>query len=118
VITGGQGDVIDKGADMTVMTAPLRDSAVTVRVINDLDVASLQQFWLDLEAARLGHPATLLVDLSGCHELDAQAIRLLLDEKHLMRRDQGQLVLVDCGPEVTRLLSMAGVLHEFALEKS
>ena len=103
---------------MTVMTAPLLSATATVHVTDNLDVSTLHQFWARLQTAAAERPSRLVVDLSGCAYLDAQAIRLLLDVHQLLWVQEGRLILAGCRPETTRLLALAGVLKVFTLEPS
>lgn len=105
---------------MTVMattsTYTQRCAQQVLQVTEALDAGSFQQFWSDLEAAAARRPERLVVDLSRCPYLDAQAIRLLLDIHQLIWIQDGRLVLRGARPPVTRLLELAGVTNVFVLE--
>lgn len=105
---------------MTVMattsTCGQRCAQVVLQVTEALEAGSFQQFWSDLEAAAARRPERLVVDLSHCPYLDAQAIRLLLDIHQLIWTQDGRLVLLGARPPVIRLLELAGVLKVFIIE--
>ncbi len=105
---------------MTVLTRPNhraeRCTELVLEVSDPLDISTLQQFWSDLRAAAARGPERLVVDLSQCPYLDAQAIRLLLDVHQLIWIQDGRLILRGAPPPVIRLLALAGVLNVFAVE--
>lgn len=104
---------------VTLPTGPSGASLdeVTVRAVETLDISTLQAFWTQLTEAAARNPARLVVDLTDCRYLDAQAIRLLLDIHELLWVQRARLVLVGARPEVVRLLAIAGVLNVFTLER-
>jgi anti-anti-sigma factor len=97
-------------------SSDLHTDQLTLEVTDPLDVSMLHQFWIELQDAAAHRPRRLVVDLSACVFLDAQAIRLLLDIHQLIWLQDGRLVLRGAQPAVTRLLGLAGVLKVFAFE--
>lgn len=92
--------------------------AGTVEVIVDteLDISTLPQLRERLEDALRVAPARLVVDLSGCGFLDAQAMTVLLDVHRQAYRAGGLLTLRGCSAQCLRLLSLAGLIGVFDLE--
>jgi anti-anti-sigma factor len=90
--------------------------AVVVHVDPELDIATLPELREELARAVDTGTRRVIVDLSDCRFLDAQAIRVLLDvHRRLWIRD-GRLVLRGCSPAAMRLLALAGVLNVFDTE--
>jgi anti-anti-sigma factor len=106
---------------MTVTTTAADDRLpvlphLEVQIGDDLDIASLPSLRHQLEDAVRLRPERLVIDFSACRYIDAQAIRLLVEAHGGLWGAGGRLVLKDCSPETTRLLSLAGVLEIFELE--
>jgi len=111
---------------MTVLTERLAPAAIpssgyvsgTVEVIVDeeLDISTLPRLRERLEDALSVSPARLVLDLSRCAFLDAQAMTVLLDVHRQAYRAGGLLTLRGCSPQCLRLLSLAGLIGVFDLE--
>ncbi len=105
---------------MTVQTLhPATESVlplVELRLVGPLDVSSLISLSEQIEDAMSLAPRRLVVDLSECDYMDAQAIRVLLDGHRAMWLQGGRLLLRGVNPAAMRLLSIAGVLHVFTFD--
>lgn len=101
---------------MTVLTdRPIRTPLIEVVVSEELDISTLPRLRERLEDALSLAPDRLVVDLSGCAFLDAQAMTVLLDVHRQAWRAGGLLTLRGCSPQCLRLLSLAGLLGVFDL---
>lgn len=89
---------------------------VELRITDDLDISTLYVLRDQVEDALTLRPHRLIIDLSACRYLDAQAITVLLDAHTAMWRAEGRLVLRGCSPDALRLLALAGVLNVFEIE--
>lgn len=89
---------------------------VELRITDDLDISTLHVLRDQVEDALTLRPHRLIIDLSACRYLDAQAITVLLDAHTSMWRSEGRLVLRGCSPDTLRLLALAGVLNVFEIE--
>ncbi|TDB77433.1 STAS domain-containing protein [Micromonospora sp. KC723] len=85
----------------------VRDEVAEVRVVGEIDVASVGE----LRAALWAAPArpVLRVDLSGVRLLSAAGVRTLLAARLRVRARGGELVLADPDPVVARVLRVTGV---------
>ena len=106
---------------MTVLTERPTTSAtpsadVVVRVDTELDIATLPQLRERLELALSTSPARLVVDLTDCAFLDAQAMNVLLDVHREAWRQGSRLTLRGCSPQCLRLLALAGLVGVFDFE--
>jgi len=63
-------------------------------------------------------PRRLVVDLTGCSQIDAEAIVVLLQVHRAMIRADGQLTLRRPVPRVRRMLSLARVDHVLDVDES
>lgn len=84
--------------------------------VGPLDVSSLISLSEQLDDAMSLEPQRLVVDLSQCDYMDAQAIRVLLDGHRTMWLQGGRLLLRGVNPAALRLLSIAGVQDVFTFE--
>ena len=64
------------------------------------------------DALRL-RPAQLVINLSGSSHICAEGVSVLLEAHRTLWRRGDRLVLKACGPEMRRLLALAGVLNVF-----
>jgi anti-anti-sigma factor len=105
---------------MTIQTLnPSTESVlpmVELRLVGPLDVSSLIRLGEQIDDAVSLAPNRLVVDLSQCDYMDAQAIRVLLDGHRAMWRQGGRLLLRGANPAAMRLLSIAGVQHVFTFD--
>lgn len=92
-------------------------SADTVVVVDtELDIATLPQLRERLEDALSTSPGRVVVDLTDCVFLDAQAMNVLLDVHRQAWRQGGRLTLRGCSTQCLRLLALAGLVGVFDLE--
>lgn len=96
--------------------APTVTPLVEVVVDCELDIATLPRVRERLEDALTLRPEMLVVDLTDCPFLDAQAITLLLDVHRAAWRSGSRLVLRGCSSQCLRLLALAGVLDVFDID--
>ncbi len=89
---------------------------VVVVVDTELDIATLPQLRERLELALATAPGRLVVDLTDCVFLDAQAMNVLLDVHRQAWRQGGRLTLRGCSSQCLRLLALAGLVGVFDLE--
>ena len=96
---------------MTVLTTarPEPDATLVVPVCDD-DATVAGEFDLRsrLELALAARPAVVVVDLGGCHYLDAPGLRVLVEARDRASAQGTRLRLQSCSPEVLRLLDAAG----------
>ncbi len=85
-------------------------------VVNSLDVSTLIRFSEQLEDAITLRPDRLVVDLSACDYVDAQAIRVLMDTHRGLWLQGGRLTLRGVNPATMRLLTLAGVRDVFSID--
>jgi anti-anti-sigma factor len=91
-------------------------SEIEIRLAQDLDISTLPLLQDQVDEALSQRPRRLVIDCSDCRYLDAQAIRVLVEARCVMRLSGGDLVLRGCTPDTTRLLGAVGVLQRFTLE--
>jgi len=89
---------------------------IEIHVDDSLDVSTLEAFATRMDEAVDLRPARLVVDLSQCSYLYAQAIRILLQAHREIWLLGGRLVLRGCNADTVRLLDLVGVLDVFELE--
>lgn len=89
---------------------------VRVQVIDDLDESTLIKLAEQLDDAVSLRPHELIVDLSACRYMDAQAIRVLMDTHVRVYTDGGRMILSGVGRAARRLLSIAGVDEVFTIQ--
>ena len=61
-----------------------------------------------LEVVLANRPRRVVLDLAGCHYLDAPGLRVLLDASSEAAEHGALLEVRNCSPEVLRLLQAAG----------
>lgn len=91
---------------------------IEVCVNDELDISTLPRLRAQLDDALSLRPDQLLIDLSGCRYLDAQAIVVLLEAHRLAYRSGGRLVLRGANAAALRLLYLAGVGEVFSYESA
>jgi anti-anti-sigma factor len=89
---------------------------VEVLVEYDLDISALPRLRDQLEDALRLRPDRLVLDLSRCGHVDAQAIVVLLDVHKQLYATGGRLVIRRASAAALRLLSLAGMRDVFAYE--
>jgi anti-anti-sigma factor len=109
-----------QGENMTAQTlARSADSLLPVielLVVDSLDISTLMQFSEQLDDAITLRPERVVVDLSRCDYIDAQAIRVLMDTHRSLWLQGGRLTLRGVGASTMRLLALAGVRDVFTFE--
>ncbi|MEU5722086.1 MULTISPECIES: STAS domain-containing protein [unclassified Micromonospora] len=92
------------------------DHEVDIRAIGEIDIATVGSFRAALWAA----PArpVLRVDLSGVRLLSAAGVRTLVAAHLRVRARGGELVLVDPGPVVARVLRATGLHRVMPVRES
>lgn len=90
---------------------------VELRLVGPLDVSSLIRLGEQIDDAVSLAPERLVVDLSQCDYMDAQAIRVLLDGHRAMWLQGGRLLLRGVNPAAKRLLAIAGVQDVFSFDE-
>ena len=93
--------------------SPARDMTITLQVCEDLDIAEVHHLREKLMDALAVRPRAVVVDLSRCPFLDAQAIMPLLEAHRGARRLQIQFALRGLTPQAERLLALAGLQDVF-----
>ena len=105
---------------MTVQTlSPRTNSLLPVIeyvVVDSLDISTLIHFSEQLEEAVTLRPARVVVDLSTCDYIDAQAIRVLMDTHRSLWLQGGRLILRGVSVQTMRLLTLTGVRDVFTFE--
>ncbi len=106
---------------MTVLSDRTAPTAATtgvrvLQVTHELDIATLPQLRQQLEDALAERPSQLVLDLSECRFLDAQAMTVLLDVHRQAWRQGGLLTLRGCSTQCQRLLALAGLAGVFDVE--
>lgn len=97
--------------DRTV--SPARDMTITLQVCEDLDIGEVHHLREQLMDALAVRPRAVVVDLSRCPFLDAQAIMPLLEAHRGARRLQIDFALRGLTPQAERLLALAGLQDVF-----
>jgi anti-anti-sigma factor len=101
-------------------TAPFNAAAtvpsVEVFVDSDLNGTTLAQFHRQLVEAAGLLPERVVVDVTACSFISADALRVLLDAHTRLWRQGARLALRGCGAPVVRLLAAAGLRGVFDLE--
>jgi anti-anti-sigma factor len=82
----------------------------------ELNQTTLPLLRAKLEEAMTLRPGHLVVNLSACRYLNAQAVLVLLEAHRAIWQAGGRLVLRGCGTENMRLLVLAGVQQVFEFE--
>lgn len=93
--------------------SPARDMTITLKVCDDLDIAETHHLREQLMDALAVQPRAVVVDLSRCPFLDAQALTPLLDAHRGARRLQVDFALKGLTPQADRLLELAGLQDVF-----
>ena len=88
---------------------------VTLQVCNELDIAEVHHLREQLMDALAVRPRAVVVDLSRCPFLDAQALTPLLDAHRGARRLQVEFALAGLRPQALRLLALAGLQDVFTV---
>ena len=88
---------------------------ITLKVCDELDIAEVHHLREQLMDALAVHPRAIVVDLSACPFLDAQALMPLLDAHRGARRMQVDFALRGLKPQARRLLALAGVQDVFTV---
>ncbi len=83
---------------------------------DEVDIAALPRLRDDLERAVAGRPGLLVVDLSGCPLLEAQAVPVLVEAARAVAEQRGLLVLRGASEQVARLVSLADADGELRLQ--
>ena len=91
-------------------------AVVVVEVVGDLNLASTARVRETLHDALRVKPSRLVVDLSRCGFVDANALSMLVDVHRRAWRAGGVLTLRGCSPRVLRLLSLTGLRRVFEIE--
>lgn len=89
---------------------------IQIDVCDVLDASTLMRFSEQLDEAVSLDPEVLVVDLSRCPYMDAQAIRVLMDAHRTIWVSGGRLTLRGVSADTLRLLSVAGLADVFAVE--
>jgi len=89
---------------------------VELHLVGPLDVSSLISLSERIDDAMSLAPERLVVDLSRCDYMDAQAIRVLLDAHRSMWLQGGRLALRGVNSAAMRLLNIVGVQDVFAFD--
>lgn len=90
-----------------------RDMTLTLQLCDELDISTVPRLREQLaEAIEVG-PRAVVVDLSRCGFLDAQALVPLLEAHRTARRRQVGFSLRGLTPQAHRLLALAGVSDVF-----
>ena len=95
-------------------TAPARSMTITLQVCEELDIAEVHHLREKLMDALAVRPRAVVVDLSRCPFLDAQALTPLLDAHRGARRLQIDFALRGLPPQAERLLALAGLQDVFS----
>lgn len=111
----------DQPTETTAMVAQASDlpvlPVVEVKVLDPLDESTLMQLSEQLDDAFSLRPQELVVDLSGCAYMDAQAIRILMDT-HIRQFNAGRhMTLRGVNTAAQRLLTIAGVGEVFRMKE-
>lgn len=101
---------------MTAQPAEAHAPVVEVLVEDELDISTLPRLRAQLQEATQLRPQRLVVDLSRCAFLDAQAITVLVEAHRRTWLSGGRLVLRGCDERMLRLFALAGVHDVFAFE--
>ena len=96
-----------QGEDRFHVRLRVADDVVEVRVVGEIDIATVGEFRVALWAA----PARplLRLDLSGVRVLSAAGVRALVAAHLRFRARGGELVVVDPDPVVARVLRATGL---------
>lgn len=90
---------------------------VELCLVGPIEVSALISLSERIDDAMSLAPDRLVVDLSRCDYMDAQAIRVLLDAHRSMWLQGGRLVLRGVNTAAMRLLAMVGVQDVFAFDQ-
>jgi anti-anti-sigma factor len=81
-----------------------------------LDQTTLPLLRAKLDEAMTLQPRQLVVNLSACRYLNAQAVLVLLEAHRALWQSGGRLLLRGCSTDNMRLLELAGVRQVFEFE--
>jgi anti-sigma B factor antagonist len=106
------------GRMFVAATGQLDNGTPVVRVIGELDLATVPA----LEQAFLGvgddPAAEVIVDLTGCTFLDSCGLRALLAARERLERSNRRLALALCAPAVARVFQITGLGELFEIYPS
>ena len=89
---------------------------IVLHMQGEVDISVVNRLWDRLVEALALHPGRLVVDLSGCQFVDAQAMGVLLDAHRQAWKQGGRLILRGCSEPIHRLLALAGIDQVFSYE--
>lgn len=101
---------------MTQRTAHADSPTIEVVISGELDAAAVPHVRPLVDPALARRPGVLVVDLAGCHLIDAAGIALLLDVHRRAWMADGRLALRSATPQVQRILEIARVAHILHVE--
>lgn len=89
---------------------------VELHLVGPIDVSSLISLSERIDDAISLAPERLVIDVSRCDYMDAQAMRVFLDAHRSMWLQGGRLVLRGVNSAAMRLLNMVGMQDVFAFD--
>ena len=101
-------------APQTRRDRPCSPGLVTVRVCEELDIASQARVSERLQEALELRPKRLVIDLQDCAFLDTTGAAALVDARRTAQQLGTDLVLTGVSPRLTNLLTMCGLDGVFA----
>ena len=86
---------------------------VVVAPVGDLDMATAEPLWDEIERLRQRGFEKLVLDLRGLTFLDSSGLRLLVRAREEALKDGAELALIDGPPTVCRVFDITGLRGHF-----
>ncbi|MEA2267367.1 MAG: anti-sigma factor antagonist [Solirubrobacteraceae bacterium] len=85
-----------------------RDDAVRIRVLGDLDLASVPALERTLTDVEATDAKALVLDLDGLDFIDSTGLRAVIEADMRSRADGGRMTITRGSPQVQRLFELVG----------
>jgi anti-sigma B factor antagonist len=89
------------------------DDRVRLAPVGDLDLATVEPLWNEIDRVRERGFEKLVLDLRRLTFLDSSGLRLLVRAQEETHKDGAEFALVDGVPEVCRVLDITGLRDHF-----
>ena len=101
-------------ADLRAAVGP--GPAVVVEICGEIDIQSAPELRDELLRVIRRYGPRLALDLAGVRFMDCAGLNVLLATRRRARLEEGSVRVIRASPQVLRMISLAGLETEFALE--
>jgi anti-sigma B factor antagonist len=106
------------GRMFVAATEQLDRGTHVVRVMGEVDLATVKELKQALHDARVSRTGAVIVDLTGCTFLDSSGLRALLETRERLERASRRLALVLSTPGVLRIFQITALDDVFEIHPS